>query len=83
MEVPKVTEQRRMNLREAIAWAMEGQTRLHDARVRLCIWEAERLVEWGRTHPAGPWETCFHALLWELDAAWSARVANSASGGPT
>lgn len=57
-----------MTLPEAIQWAIEGQTRLHDARVRICIWETERIVKQARANST--WETCFHTCLWALDRAW-------------
>ena len=60
-----------MNLWDAVKWAMEGQTRLIDAEVRICIWETERVVRQARANPQ--WETCFHRCLWELHRAWEAR----------
>lgn len=58
-----------MNLEEAVKWAMEGETRLIDAEVKLCIWETERIVKQARANPK--WETCFHRCLWDLHEAWA------------
>jgi hypothetical protein len=67
--VPKIVEARAMTLPEAIRWAMEGQTRLIDAQVKICIWETERIVNQARTNPT--WDTCFHRCLWELGLEWA------------
>lgn len=66
--VPKIVEPREMRLAEAILWAMEGQTRLIDAQVKICIWETERIVKQARANPT--WETCFFRCLWELQKEW-------------
>lgn len=66
--MPKVVEERSMNIDEAIKWAMEGQTRLIDAQVKICIWETERIVKQARANPT--WDTCFHRCLWALNEAW-------------
>lgn len=71
MRVPKVIEPRAMNLWEAVTWAMEGQERLIDAQVRMCVWETERIVKQARAHST--WDTCFHRCLWELQIAWDKR----------
>lgn len=73
--VPRVTESRAMTLDEAIKWAMEGQTRLIDAQVKICIWEAERIVVQARANPA--WDTCFHRCLWALQEAWDKQHADT------
>lgn len=65
---PTVTETRRMNLKEAAKWAIEGQKSLRDAQVRMCIWEAERIVQQARKGPT--WDTCFHMCLLEVQEAW-------------
>jgi len=70
-KVPKIVEPREMNLWEAVAWAMEGQTRIIDAQVRICIWETERIVKRARAHST--WDTCFHRCLWELQRSWEKR----------
>ena len=68
---PKVMAEREMTLPEALKWAMEGQTRLIDAEVKICIWETERVVKQARANPT--WETCFHHCLWALHRAWEQR----------
>lgn len=68
LSVPKIVEAREMTLPEAVRWAMEGQTRLIDAEVKICIWETERIVKQARTHDT--WDTCFHRCLWELHKEW-------------
>ncbi|HLA60946.1 MAG TPA: hypothetical protein VK626_01750 [Nitrospiraceae bacterium] len=72
---PRVVEPRRMTLTEAIKWAMEGQTRLIDAQVKVCIWESERIVKQARDNPT--WDTCFHTALWELNKEWERRHVTS------
>lgn len=69
--VPKIVEPRLMTLPEAVRWAMEGQTRLIDAQVRICIWETERIVKQARANPT--WETCFFQCLVALQKAWDLR----------
>lgn len=68
MVVPKIVEAREMTLPQAIRWAIEGQTRLIDAQVKICIWETERIVKQARANPT--WETFFHRCLWDLGIEW-------------
>lgn len=65
---PQIADQRPMTIAEAVRWARDGETRLIDAQVKICIWESERIVKQARANPT--WETCFHTALWELNKEW-------------